>query len=131
MAYLKPSGFTMRVFNPIAMRFGIGGSETLTVRKRRTGQLQRVPLLPVEHDGARYLVSARGETEWVRNLRVAGDAELRGNNETERIRATEVPVEERPPIIAAYQKRAGKTVASLFKKLPEAADHPIFLIEPR
>jgi deazaflavin-dependent oxidoreductase (nitroreductase family) len=131
MAYLKPPAVVVRVFNPIAMRFGIGGTKTLTVRKRRTSELQRVPLITVEHEGARYLVSTRGESDWVRNLRAAGDAELRGNDATERIRATEVPVAERPPIIAAYQKRAGKTVASYFKKLPEAADHPIFRIEPR
>jgi hypothetical protein len=129
MAYLKPSAFTRRVFNPIAMKFGIGGTKTLAVRRRRTGEIQRVAVFPVEFEGARYLVSARGESDWVRNLRAAGEAELGERASTERIDATEVPVAERPPIIAAYQDRAGKTVESYFKKLPEPADHPVFRIE--
>jgi hypothetical protein len=129
MAYLKPPAVVRRVFNPIAMKLGLGGTKTLAVRRRRTGEIQRVPLFPIEHGGARYLVSARGETDWVRNLRAAGEAELSERGGTERIEATEVPVAERPPIIAAYQDRAGKTVESLFKKLPEPADHPVFRIE--
>jgi len=72
MAYLKPPLFQRRVFNPLAMRFGIGGAVTLVVPGRRTGHLEKVPVIPVEHDGARYLVSTRGESNWVRNLRAAG-----------------------------------------------------------
>ena len=37
MAYRKPPFFVRRIFNPIAMRFGIGGTEPLAVRARRTG----------------------------------------------------------------------------------------------
>jgi hypothetical protein len=130
MAYLKPPAFTRRVFNPIAMKFEIGGVQTLAVRRRRTGEIQRVPVFPVEREGTRYLVSARGESDWVRNLRAAGEAELGKGGGTERFLVTEIPVAERPPIIAAYQDRAGKTVESYFKKLPDAADHPVFRIEP-
>ena len=131
MAYLKPPFFVRRVFNPLAMRFEIAGSRTLVVRRRGTGEIQRIPVIPVEHDGARYLVSARGESDWVRNLRAAGEAELRGRRATEEFRAMEVPVAERAPILAAYQTEAGKTVESYFKTLPDPADHPVFLIESR
>jgi deazaflavin-dependent oxidoreductase (nitroreductase family) len=130
MAYLKPPAFTRHVFNPLAMRFGIGGTKTLAVRKRRSGEMQRVPVLPLEYDGDRYVVSARGESDWVRNLRAAGEAELGAGDSTERVHATEVPTAERPPILDAYRKAAGKTVASYFKKLPDPADHPVFRIEP-
>ena len=41
MAYLKPPWFTVRIFNRIAMAFGIGGSQTLTVTKRGSKQPQR------------------------------------------------------------------------------------------
>ena len=129
MAYLKPPAFTRRVFNPIAMKFGLAGTKTLAVPRRRTGEIQHVPVITVEHGGARYLVSTRGESDWVRNLRAAGQAELSERGGTERIQAIEVPVAERPPIIAAYQDRAGKMVESYFKKLPEPADHPVFRIE--
>jgi hypothetical protein len=45
------------------MRFGAGGARTLAVERRRSGGLQRVPVIPVEHEGARYLVSPRGEAD--------------------------------------------------------------------
>jgi len=125
MAYRKPMLFTRKVFNPLAMRFGISGVKALAVRRRRSGTIQRVPLIAVERDGTRYLVSPRGETDWVRNLRAAGEAEF----DAQRVRATEVPVAERPPIIALYRKVAGKAVASHFKALPDPADHPIFRLD--
>ena len=81
----------------------------------------------VEVGGARYLVSARGEAAWVRNLRAAGGkAELRAKGKTASITTTEIPVADASPIIEAYRKRAGRTVESYWKKLPAAADHPVF-----
>src|SRR3989442_1464784 len=130
MAYLKPPLVTRRLFNPLAMKFGIGGSVTLAVPGRRSGEPLQVPVIPVEYGGARYLVSTRGETDWVRNLRAAGKGELRSGGKTEVFRATEVPVEERPPILGAYRQKAGKTVDAYFAKLPDPADHPVFRIEP-
>ena len=131
MAYVKVPWFQRAVFNPLAMRFGIGGARTLALPSRKDGRELRIPVVPVEHEGARYLVSVRGEAHWVRNLRATGGAgELRGKDGAERFRATEVPVEERPPIIAAYRKVAGRGVAPYWKKLPDAADHPVFRLEP-
>lgn len=131
MAYLRPPLFQRAVFNPLAMRFGISGAVTLQVPQRRGGHVQRVPLVPVEIDGVRHLVSVRGEAVWVRNLRAAG---LRGALQTkdgiEPFRAVEVPVPERPAVIDAYRALAGRAVASYFRKLPEPADHPVFRIEP-
>jgi deazaflavin-dependent oxidoreductase (nitroreductase family) len=49
---------------------------TLHVRGRTTGQWRSVPVNVLELDGEHYLVSARGETGWVRNLRAAGGGEL-------------------------------------------------------
>lgn len=72
MSYLRPAFFTQRVFNPPAMRFGIGGAVTLAEKRRRNWSEQTIPVIPVEHGGARYLVSPRGEAEWVQNLRAAG-----------------------------------------------------------
>lgn len=130
MAYFRPPFFVRRVFNPIAMRFGISGTQALAVRGRRSGEIRRVPVIPVDHDGARYLVSPRGETQWARNLRAAGEAELRSKRRPpERVRATEVVVAERPPVIAAYRAVAGRAVASFFTTLPDPADHPVFRVE--
>ena len=122
MAYYKPSAFTKKVFNPVAMKLGLAGTKPLEVRGRSTGEMRRIPVIPVEHDGGRYIVSTRGESEWVRNVRAAGEIELDGA----RLSATELPVAERPPIISAYREKAGKTVDTYWKKLPDPADHPVF-----
>lgn len=132
MAYLRPPLLTRKVFNAIAMRFGISGVQTLAVRRRKTGVEQTIPVIPVDHDGARYLVSPRCETEWVRNLRAArGEVELRSKQGSQRYRAAEVPVAERDAIIEAYRAKAGRTVAAYWKKLPDPADHPTFRLTPR
>jgi deazaflavin-dependent oxidoreductase (nitroreductase family) len=128
VAYLKPPVFARRVFNPLAMRLRIGGSATLVVTRRTTGEPQRLPVIPVEHDGALHLVSTRGESDWVRNLRAAGGGELDDGSGPTSFRAVELPVEKRDPVLAAYRKRAGRTVDPYFKKLPAAGDHPVFRI---
>jgi hypothetical protein len=126
VAYRKPSVITRRVFNPIAMKLGISGTETLSVPGRLTGKAQRVPVIPIEQDGARYLVSPRGETDWVKNLRAAGEGELNGA----RFGAVEVPIDERGPILDRYQEVCGRAVAPHFKALPDASDHPTFRVTP-
>jgi hypothetical protein len=129
MAYLKPPLFVKRVFNPIAMRFGLSGSETLVVPRRRSGEPQRIPVIPVDYQGARYIVSTRGEADWVRNLREAGGGELHAKGSITAFTASEVPVEQRSAIIDAYRAKAGKTVDTYFDKLPNAEDHPTFRVE--
>lgn len=131
MPYARPPLFVRRIFNPIAMRFGISGTRALAVRGRRTGVVHRVPVIPVNHEGARYLVSPRGETDWARNLRAAGEGELQFRNEVLRFRATELPAAERAPVIAAYRAVAGRAVKSFFEAMPDPADHPVFRLEPR
>ena len=126
MAYLKPPVFTRKVFNPLAMRLRLGGSTTLAVRRRTSGTMQQIPVIPIEYDGGRYVVSARGESDWVRNLRAAGRADLGGRAFT----ATEVAVGERVAIIEAYRAKAGRTVAPYWKRLPDPGDHPTFRLDP-
>lgn len=128
MAVLKPPAFTRHVANPVAMRFGGRGVATLTVVGRRTGAPHRLPVIPVEVDGGRYLVSPYGESEWVRNLRAAGAGDLRQHGRTEHVHAEELPVEERTPVIDRYRQVAGTFVGSCFTKLPDAQDHPVFRI---
>src|ERR1041384_8154257 len=108
------------------MRLGMSGVEPLVVRGRRTGEPQKLPVIPVEHDGGTYVVSTRGESDWVRNVRAAGQVELQGKRGAHILRATEIPPEERPAIIAAYRAKAGRTVETYWKQLPDAVDHPVF-----
>ena len=128
MAYLKPPKFTSKIFNPIAASTGIGGSENLTVRGRNTGAPQSIPVIPVEVAGVRYLVSTRGESEWVRNLRADPAVVVSNKSGATTYRASELPVSERAPVIAAYREKAGKQVRGYWAKLPEDADHPVFAL---
>lgn len=130
MAYLKPPWFTANVFNKIAMATGISGSETLTIACRSSGEHQQIPVISVDVDGARYLVSTRGESQWVKNLRAKPHVVLTGRDGAAEYDATEVPVEARGPVIIAYRAKAGKSVQGYFRKLPDAADHPVFALTP-
>ena len=131
MAYLKPPAFTRRVANPLAMKLNARGGATLTVVGRRTGQLRKVPVIPVELDGNRYLVSPYGESEWVRNLRAAGEGELSRKGRAETFHAVEVPVDQRGPVISRYREVAGRVLGPCFTKLPDARDHPVFEVDQR
>lgn len=126
MAYLKPPWFTRKIFNPIAMATGVGHSETLTVIKRVSKEPQKIPVTPVEVDGVKYLVSARGETQWVKNVRANPKVKLG----TADFVLTETPVDTRQPILDAYKVRAGKVVEGYFRELPDPADHPVFTMTP-
>ena len=128
MAYLKPPAITRRLANPLAMRSSGRGVATLTVAGRRTGAPRKVPVIPVEVGGCRYLVSPYGESDWVRNLRSAGRGELSRKGRSEGFHAVEVSVDERGPVIDRYREVAGRVVGSAFAKLPDARDHPVFQV---
>src|SRR3954469_21285510 len=79
--YQKPDFFTKHVFNPIVaaltrMGVSVAGSRVLEVKGRKTGEPRRTPVNLLTVDGTRYLVAPRGDTQWVRNLRVRGDGRL-------------------------------------------------------
>ncbi|MBA2698035.1 MAG: nitroreductase family deazaflavin-dependent oxidoreductase [Nocardioidaceae bacterium] len=128
MAYLKPRFFAAKVFNPLAMKTGIGGTETLTVVGRATGQPQRIPVIPLDHEGARYLVSTRGESQWVLNVRAHPTVTVAAKGGSREYHATEVPPAAKDAIISAYRVKAGKTVEAYWKQLPNSEDHPVFLL---
>lgn len=126
MAYLKPPWFVANVFNRIAMAAGIGHSQTLTVTRRVSRKPQRIPVVVPEVHGVKYLVSTRGESEWVRNVRADPQVKLG----SARYVAAEVPVGERAPILAVYRPLAGKVVEGYWRELPDDADHPVFALTP-
>ncbi|MGP4055592.1 nitroreductase/quinone reductase family protein [Mycobacterium sp. 4D054] len=124
MAYLKPPWFTRRIFNRFAMAFGVG--QTLTVTGRRSGRPHRIPVVVPEVGGVKYLVSTRGESDWVKNVRANPQVTLDGAA----FLATEIPVEQRAPILAVYRPQAGKAVQGYWRRLPADADHPVFALTP-
>jgi deazaflavin-dependent oxidoreductase (nitroreductase family) len=83
----------------------VWGSRVLAVRGRTSGQWRTTPVNPLTLDGARYLVAPRGQTQWVRNLRVAGGGELRVGRRAEAFTATEIADDQKPEILRAYLRR--------------------------
>jgi len=120
--------FVQHILNPIFLR--TGAMPILAVRGRRTGKLIRTPINVLEMGAARYVTSPRGETGWSRNLRASGECWLRLNGRDAHCRATEVPVNDRAPIIAAYLQKWGNQTRAQFEKLPDPVDHPTFKLEP-
>jgi F420H(2)-dependent quinone reductase len=128
VAYLKPPWFTAKIFNRIAMSVGVGGSETLTVIKRTSKLPQKIPVTPVDVDGVKYLVSTRGESEWVKNVRVNPYVKITNKSGTTDYVAAETAVESRRPILQAYKAKLGRAVDGYFRQLPDDADHPVFML---
>jgi deazaflavin-dependent oxidoreductase (nitroreductase family) len=143
--YQQPGWLTAHVFNPAVatltrLGLSLAGSRVLEVRGRKTGEPRRTPLNPLTLDGTRYLVAPRGDTHWVRNLRVQGEGRLLHGRRAEDFTAVEVPDDDKPPILRAYLERWKWEVGAFFGGVgPEstddelraiAADHPIFRITP-
>jgi hypothetical protein len=130
MTYLNQPWFNRQVINRIAMATGVVHSQTLTVTTRTSKQPQKIPVTPVEVDGVKYLVSTRGESQWVKNVRVDPNVTLATKSGTKKYVADETPVQNRQPILHAYKVKAGKVVENYFRKLPDPADHPVFTLTP-
>jgi deazaflavin-dependent oxidoreductase (nitroreductase family) len=142
--YVRPGWFTNHVFNPavaLLTRAGVSvwGSRELRVRGRTSGEWRTTPVNLLTYEGDRYLVAPRGVTQWVRNLRAAGEGELRVGRHMEPFRATELPDEQKPPILRAYLKRWKAEVGVFFGGVGAdssedelrriSPDHPVFRIE--
>ena len=142
--YVQPNWLTRNVFNKIVVgltRVGISlwGSRILEVRGRTSGEPRRVPVNMLTLDGARYLLAPRGHTQWVRNLRTAGEGHLLVGRRRERFVASEIPDQDKEPILRAYLKRWKWEVGVFFEGvdanspsaelLRVAPDHPVFRIE--
>ena len=127
MAYLKPPWFTRAVFNKIAMATGMSNTEKLTVTRRRSKQRQEVPVITVDVGGTKYLVSTRGESEWVKNVRADPNVTIGSAAYV----AREIPEQDRQAVLTAYREKAGRAVDGYFKRLPREADHPVFVVTPK
>jgi hypothetical protein len=84
------------------------------------------------YEGRRYLVAPRGETQWVRNLRVAGTGELRLGRGAEDFRGRELTDEEKVPVLRAYLRRWKAEVGIFFEGTgPDSSDEQLRAIAPK
>lgn len=109
----------------------------LEVRGRRTGRLTSFPVVPVEHQGDRYLVAMLGEgTRWVSNVRAAGGQAVLRHGRVESVHLEEVDVPARAPILKRYLQLApgGRPHIPVDRHAPlaeferVAARYPVFRI---
>jgi deazaflavin-dependent oxidoreductase (nitroreductase family) len=109
----------------------VRGSRVLSVRGRKSGEWRSTPVNPLTFGGSRYLVSPRGHTQWVRNLRIAGGGELRLGRRAERFTATEVPDDQKPELLREYLRRWKFEVGMFFEGVgPDAPDSKLLEIAP-
>jgi deazaflavin-dependent oxidoreductase (nitroreductase family) len=122
----------------ILTRAGISvwGSRELRVRGRKSGEWRTTPVNLLAFDGEHYLVAPRGETQWVRNLRAAGNGELRVGRRIQVFQATELADEEKLDVLRAYLTRWKAEVGVFFSGIGAnasdadlrriAPNHPVF-----
>ena len=134
----KPTQLLNRFFSRLAS-LGLTPRDTATleVRGRHSGKVRSTVVTWVEQEDQRYLVSPRGETEWVRNVRAAGGEAAIRHGELRRVRLEEVPLEQRATIIREYLKKTARatqphfgvnTNAGLDEFDKIASRHPVFRI---
>jgi deazaflavin-dependent oxidoreductase (nitroreductase family) len=80
----------------------IAGTRALRVRGRKTGKFRGVVVNVLTVDGVDYLVSPRGTTQWVRNVRAAGAVEVGPRWHRRRRRTTEVADAAKPDLLRRY-----------------------------
>jgi hypothetical protein len=141
--YLKP-GPVERSFGRILVsliRIGLirGHFYVLEIRGRKSGRKISLPVDPLDFEGRRYLVCARGDSNWVRNARSAGEIVLVRAMRRHRYAVREIPPDPRPPVLKAYLDRFATEVQRFFP-IPKgspveafndlAASYPVFELQP-
>src|ERR1700730_9919437 len=142
-SYLRP-GAVERIFGRILgflVRIGLvrGHFYVLEVRGRKSGRTISLPVAPINLDRRGYLVCARGNSNWVRNARAAGEVTLVRAMRRRRYAVREVPSSIRPPVLKAYLDRYASEVQRFFP-IPKgspveafvdlAPRYPVFELSP-
>lgn len=81
------------------------GTRALRVRGRKTGEMRKVVINLLTVDGVDYLVSPRGNTQWARNARAAGEVSLGPRWRQRTATLTEVADDAKPALLKPYLDR--------------------------
>ena len=139
-SYLRP-GSVERSFGRalvFLIQIGLvrGHFYVLEVRGRKSGRTISLPVDPLDLEGQRYLVCARGNSNWVRNACAVVEVALVRAMRRRRYAARELPPDMRPPILKAYLDRFAGEVQRFFP-VPKgeafsdlAEGYPVFALEP-
>jgi deazaflavin-dependent oxidoreductase (nitroreductase family) len=138
-AFLKPTTIE-RIFNGtfgLIVRFGGGLKHNyeLEVRGRKSGKVFRTPVNLLEFKGKRFLIGTRGETQWARNARAAGEIALRKGSQRTAFKLRELGEPEKLEVVKEFLDRFAKTVQRYYVAKPgapaaefgqDAAKMPVF-----
>ena len=141
--YLKPGiferGFGRLLVSLIRIGLVRGHFYVLEVRGRNSGRRFSLPVDPLDLDGRHYLVCARGNANWVRNARAAGEIVLVRALRRRRYAVRELSPSERPPVLKAYLDQFAAEVQRFFP-IPKgspvdafndlAPRDPVFQLQP-
>jgi hypothetical protein len=83
----------------------VAGTRALRVRGRTTGKLRGVVVNLMTVDDRHYVVSPRGNTQWVRNARAAGELEMGPRWRGRTVRVGEVADEAKTELLRRYLDR--------------------------
>jgi deazaflavin-dependent oxidoreductase (nitroreductase family) len=118
------------------LRLGVGSKSSylLTTTGRKSGLKRTTPVILVETDGGRWLVSPYGTTGWVQNVRATPEVSVRRGRNTEVLDATELSPDAAGPILKRYARNV-RVTAPFFEAeagdaverfVAEAERHPVF-----
>lgn len=83
----------------------IAGTRALRVRGRKTGKRRGVVINVLTVHGRDFVVSPRGNTQWVRNVRAAGQVEMGPRWRSRDVGVTEIADDAKPELLKLYLKR--------------------------
>ena len=143
LSYLRPGALDRVLGRALVLLVWIGLIRghfyVLEVRGRKTGRTISLPVDPLDFEGRRYPVCARGNANWVRNARAAGEVALVRAMRRRRYAARELSSSLRPPVLKAYLDRFAGEVQRFFpvpKGSPVesfnhlASRYPVFELQP-
>ena len=109
----------------------IAGTRALRVRGRKTGQLRGVVVNLMTVDGRDFVVSPRGNTQWVRNARAAGEVEMGPRWRGRTVRISEVADDAKLDLLKRYLDRWYWEVKGHVGGLtPQSTDEQIRAVAP-
>jgi len=109
----------------------IAGTRALRVRGRTTGKLRGVVVNLMTVDGRDYVVSPRGNTQWVRNARAAGEVEMGPRWRGRTVRISEVADDAKLDLLKRYIDRWYWEVKGHVGGLtPQSTDEQIRAVAP-
>jgi deazaflavin-dependent oxidoreductase (nitroreductase family) len=133
---LGPARRTVNAIMASSLRHGLGGKSNylLTTTGRKSGEHRTTPVILVESEAERWLVSPYGLVGWVHNVRANPEVSLRRGRKTEVLRAEEVDSEAAGPVLKSYVRQVRVTAPFFDAKagdpverfVQEAHRHPVF-----